>query len=231
MPKWLESIGSFFSQSQPSGNLSVGHMMSSDVKRDAHCFLGVPTYMVGAWVRSEKLPWVSANLLHITLCPNGWNQLFPLFSLSNQSSRPLSAWQMMSSDVRRTPIVSEVLTVRATTLSLTTLSLHHPMGALMEIRQISSAQPMKGLGVIQTTTADQTPEYEFRLTHCRTIAVQAASSILSLRESHNLMGTRILPKTTLSMPVTTFSNTQCGKLNTVIDEVMLPKYKLNRHTP
>ena len=55
-------------------------------------------------------------------------------------------------------------------LSTSTITLHDNMGAHTEIRQISSSQPNKGLGVRQTATADQTPEYDFQLTQCRTIA-------------------------------------------------------------
>ena len=33
------------------------------------------------------------------------------------------------------------------------------------------------------------------------------------------------------MSVTSFSTDQCRILNTIVDEVMLPKYRMNRHTP
>ena len=44
-----------------------------------------------------------------------------------------------------------------------------------------------------------------------------------------MMNSRIIKMVAYPMAVTSFTEEQCKSLNTIIDEVMLPKYKINRH--
>ena len=76
MPKWSDSMGSTFGQSQPSGPLwAWWQFVCWGVRRISHCFWGVSAYLVGACNISVKLSLASTNLWGIHLCPNGQDQL------------------------------------------------------------------------------------------------------------------------------------------------------------
>ena len=105
-------------------------------------------------------------------------------------------------------------------------------GMTTKIKKLNANQPNKGLGCRQAADGNMIEEYRFRKQQCNDLANKARGVKLSCREAHLLLHMRILKTVTYSMPVTSFTPTQCKQLNTIIDKVMLiNKLKLNKNTP
>ena len=104
-------------------------------------------------------------------------------------------------------------------------------GMTTKIKKLNVDQPNKGLGCRQAADGNMKEEFSFRKQQCNDLANRARGSRLSCREAHLLLHTRILKTVTYSMPVTSFTTTQCKRLNTIIDKVMLNKLGLNRNMP
>ena len=54
---------------------------------------------------------------------------------------------------------------------------------------------------------------------------------LTFEEAYQYLSTRVVPAVCYAVAVTDIPQKVCGKINTYIDSVMLPKIGLNRHTP
>ncbi|KAL7545378.1 hypothetical protein ACHAWF_008725 [Thalassiosira exigua] len=87
--------------------------------------------------------------------------------------------------------------------------------------------PNKGLGCLHAPSRNQDPEFKFREKQCLEIIGRIANKPMSTYYAHNLLHGRILPKTMYSMTTTSFSEDQCRRLNTIVDEEMLPKLRYN----
>jgi hypothetical protein len=108
-------------------------------------------------------------------------------------------------------------------------------GVRTKIAQKASNYPNKGLGCHLAPTAAQqgTDEHEFETR--RTQAQKMASAFLPIplapHEAHNVMQGRTMTSIGYSAAVTRFDKDQCGKLNTILNKVLLPKLRVNRHMP
>ena len=111
------------------------------------------------------------------------------------------------------------------------ISLLDHMGAATIITKTSASTPNKGLGHRMAPDGNQNDEFKFRLEQCHELARRIAPARLTFEESYLMLITRILPKVTYSMPITMFDKKQCKRLNTPIDQVLLPKLGVNRHMP
>lgn len=104
-------------------------------------------------------------------------------------------------------------------------------GGQSKIKKLDSSTPNKGLGCRQAADGNMDDEYEHHETQCRELAARALEARLDLYESYSMLFSRIVPKVTYSMPLTSFDAKQCKQLNTIIDRVMLNKLNLNRNMP
>ena len=104
-------------------------------------------------------------------------------------------------------------------------------GVKTKVLKSGSSEPNKGLGCLQAPNAQQSSEFTHRLMQCRAISSRASPAQMSVKYAYSMLNARIFPKVTYSMPTTMFSEDQCRRLNTLVDEVMLNKLHINRHTP
>ena len=104
-------------------------------------------------------------------------------------------------------------------------------GATTIIEKTTASTPNIGLGHRMAPNGCQISEFNHRLGQCKDLSRRIAPATLTLEEAHLMIYTRILPKVTYSMPITMFTTSQCKRLNTPIDQVMLPKLHINRHMP
>ena len=74
-------------------------------------------------------------------------------------------------------------------------------------------------------------EYAHRIQQCREYASNAGAAKLNTAEAWSMLTGRIIPSVTYPMSVTTFTETQCKSMNTIIDKIMINKLRLNRHMP
>ena len=91
--------------------------------------------------------------------------------------------------------------------------------------------PNKGLGCRQAVDGNMDEEFDHRLDQTRKITARARGAKLTLQESYLMLTTHIVPATTYSLTVTTFTQKQCKQLNIAMDSVLLNKLRINRHMP
>ena len=104
-------------------------------------------------------------------------------------------------------------------------------GIKSKITQKSYKKPNVGLGLHLTPMGDQTSEYNHRLQQAKDCAAAVGPVRLSQWESYIAVMTRILPKVTYPFALTRFTKKQLHKLAVIIDNVILPKMKVNRRMP
>ena len=114
-------------------------------------------------------------------------------------------------------------------LSSHDITLDDGRSAKSQIKQNDANTPNHGLGCSHAPSGTQEPEFDHRLAQCRDVIGRVATKKINARYAHHLLHGRVIPKTTYSMATTSFSADQCRQMNTVVDEVMLPKLRFNRH--
>jgi hypothetical protein len=117
----------------------------------------------------------------------------------------------------------------------TQISLRDRYGVPTKIQNIPVSCPIKGLGCRIAVDASMhgTSEHEFeaRLEQCQSIANRCARAKLTPEEANMIMRPRVMPSVGYSAAVTRFTPVQCQKLNSTINQVLLPKMKINRKMP
>ena len=111
------------------------------------------------------------------------------------------------------------------------IHLHDHRGATTKIEKLNSDEPNVGLGCRLAPDGNQQQEFLFRETQCQDLAGCIATAHLNITETYSMLMQRIIPCTTYPMGLTSFSTKQCKRLNTIIDEIIIPKLTMNRHTP
>ena len=111
------------------------------------------------------------------------------------------------------------------------ITLKDNQGVESKITQLSYKKANIGLGCRLTPMGDQEPEYEHRLDQAKSCAAAMGPTTLSRFEAYIAYVTRILPKVTFPFALTRFTKKQLHRLAIIIDNVVLPKMGLNRHTP
>jgi hypothetical protein len=115
------------------------------------------------------------------------------------------------------------------------ISLRDRYGVPTTIQNVPVSCPIKGLGchiaVDASMNGSSKHEFEVRLDQCRTIARQCSRAKLTPTEAHMIMRPRVMPSVGYSAAVTRFTPQQCQKINSAINQVLLPKIKINRKTP
>jgi hypothetical protein len=108
-------------------------------------------------------------------------------------------------------------------------------GVQTKITKLSIKQPNKGLGCHLAPNAAQhgsdKHEYEVRCSQAHKLANNVLPVHTSPHETYNLMHGRTMTSIGYSAAVTRFDQQQCRKLNTIVNRVLLPRMKFNRHMP
>ena len=97
-----------------------------------------------------------------------------------------------------------------------------------KIKYKAEDKPSVGLGFSIVPTGDQSYEYSKRLEQARDSVRKVATATLSVTEAWILLTTRILPKVTYPFMLTRFTVKQLYRLSVTIDNIILPKMKINR---
>jgi hypothetical protein len=117
----------------------------------------------------------------------------------------------------------------------TQISLRDRYGVPTKIQNVAVSCPIKGLGchiaVDASMHGSSKHEYEVRLEQCRSIAKRCSRAQLTPDEAYMIMRPRVMPSVGYSAAVTRFTPKQCQKINSAINQVLLPKVKINRKTP
>ncbi|KAL7550562.1 hypothetical protein ACHAWF_015354 [Thalassiosira exigua] len=111
------------------------------------------------------------------------------------------------------------------------IKLKDNQGVEATIAQLSYKKPNIGLGCRLTPLGDQDAEFKHRLAQAKTCAAAMGPVALSHFEAYISYVTRILPKITFPFALTRFTKKQLHKLAIIVDNVVLPKMGINRHTP
>ena len=93
----------------------------------------------------------------------------------------------------------------------------------MNIREIN-----RGLGFFINPLGTQKDEFKFRVAQAKHCATQINQTRLTQYEAWITYLTRVLPKVTYPFVATRFTMKQLHKLAVIIDNVILPKMKINR---
>lgn len=116
-----------------------------------------------------------------------------------------------------------------------TIQLRDRKGVPTQIKQLPASHPNKGLGCHLAPTAALTGtekhEFDVRENQISTLAANIRPANLSIIEAHSMMEGRIMTSVGYPAAITQFSTQQNRRLNTIIDEELLPQASYNRHTP
>ncbi len=104
-------------------------------------------------------------------------------------------------------------------------------GTLSVIDFLPPDQPNVGLGYRICPNGSQTPHFSATLDSLRKICQIVVTAHLTEAETRQLLWQRLLPKMTYALHVSSFTRSQCNKLNTSIRRTIIPRLRLNRHFP
>ena len=104
-------------------------------------------------------------------------------------------------------------------------------GIKTKIKKMNIKETNKGLGFFINPLGTQTDEFKFRVAQAKYCATQINQTRLTQYEAWITYLRRVLPKVTYLFVATRFTVKQLHKLAVIIDNVILPKMKINRKTP
>ena len=99
---------------------------------------------------------------------------------------------------------------------------------------IKRQEPNKGtklLGVRAAADGNFKDEYDHRLLLCKTLAGRLKGAPLKTDEVHQVYYTRYKPSVCYCLPITTFTDIECNKIQSQFYKVALPKMGMNRNMP
>jgi hypothetical protein len=104
-------------------------------------------------------------------------------------------------------------------------------GSFATIEFLPPDQPNIGLGYRICPNGSQLPHYEATLSALTTLCRKCMSSHLTEDETRQLLRQRLRPKLVYAIHLSSFTQAQCGKINSVIRSTLIPRLRLNRHYP
>ena len=104
-------------------------------------------------------------------------------------------------------------------------------GLRSKIKHLPYTEANDGLGFLLTPLGDQTHEFTKRYSQAKDCMAKISTATLTTTEAWLMLMTRIIPRVTYPFMLTSFSAKQLKKIAVAIDNVILPKLKINRHTP
>lgn len=104
-------------------------------------------------------------------------------------------------------------------------------GAASTIDFLPPKEPNVGLGYRLCPNADQDPHYQSVILGIRKMCAGLGSAHLTEHEIRQLLTQRLIPKLTYALHLSSFSPSQCGQIDTIIRQKIIPRMRLNRHFP
>ena len=104
-------------------------------------------------------------------------------------------------------------------------------GSFATIEFLPPDQPNVGLGYRICPNGSQLTHYEATLLALTTLCRKCMSSHLTEAETRQLLRQRLRPKLVYAIHLSSFTQAQCGKMNSVIRSTLLPRLHFNRHYP
>ena len=109
--------------------------------------------------------------------------------------------------------------------------IHDCKGATSTIDFISPNEPNVGLGFRLCPNANQEPHFQHVIQGIRTMCAGLGAAHLTEHEVQQLFTQRLIPKLTYALHLSSFTPTQCGHIDTIIRQKIIPRLRLNRHFP
>ena len=111
------------------------------------------------------------------------------------------------------------------------LILHDGKGAYTRIEYLGPDEPNVGLGFHICPSGNQIPHYEATLKKIKDLCRAVAAAYLTAGEANQLIRQRLKPKLSYALHGTSFTEKQCGKINSMIRSTFLPITRFNRNFP
>ncbi len=112
-----------------------------------------------------------------------------------------------------------------------TLTIHNGKGARSTIDYVPPNKPNIGLGFHLCPDGNQRPQLAAILEKLHNTCARLASTNLTESKTQQLLRQRILPQLTYVLHLTSFSPTDCSRIDTLFRTFILPRQRLNRHYP
>lgn len=109
--------------------------------------------------------------------------------------------------------------------------IHDGRGATSTIDYLPPKEPNIGLGFRLCPNANQEPHFQNVLLGIRKICAGVGPAHLTEHEIRQLLTQRLIPKLTYALHLSSFSPSQCGQIDTIIRQTIIPRMRLNRHFP
>ena len=100
---------------------------------------------------------------------------------------------------------------------------------MVDIEMIPPSEGRRLLGVRLAADGSCDTEYAYRLQQSRSLAGQLANSAASAQDAYMIYTFRYCPAVFYCIPLTSFTTTQCDKIQGPFMNALLPKLRLNRH--
>jgi hypothetical protein len=98
-------------------------------------------------------------------------------------------------------------------------------------RELTPDQGLRLLGVRMSLSGSFTDEYKYRLNQINVLAGKLKANAFDERDAWLIYQTRYRPMIRYCLPITTFTDKQCKKIQSPFINAFLNKLKMNRHTP
>ena len=92
-------------------------------------------------------------------------------------------------------------------------------------------KPNVGLGYLLCPDGSQAPQFSVLYDALQLLCNSVSSAHLTEPETRLLLRQRITPKLQYTLHTTSFTQTQCSRLDTLLRQNVLPKLRINRHYP
>jgi hypothetical protein len=100
-----------------------------------------------------------------------------------------------------------------------------------QFRELKPDQGLRLLGIRMALSGSFQDEYEYRLAQIKRLAGKMRAAAFDARDAWLIYQTRYRPMIRYCLPITTFSDTQCNKIQSPFICTFLNKLGMNRHTP
>ena len=111
------------------------------------------------------------------------------------------------------------------------LILNDGKGAYTRIDYLGPDEPNVGLGFHLCPSGNQNPHFEATLRKMTDLCRATAAAYLTETEANQLIRQRLKPKLSYALHGTSFTEKQCGKINSLIRTTFLPITRFNRNFP
>jgi hypothetical protein len=111
------------------------------------------------------------------------------------------------------------------------LTMDDGKGASAIIDYLPPNQPNIGLGYRLCPDGSQDHHFQATLEAITALCNKATGAHLTEAEGRQLLSQRLIPKISYALYASSFTETQCGRINSTIRKTFLPLLRLNRHFP